>query len=203
MRILLILKLLASPFLSAGELTDVPPLSGNPFAGQPLKGKDLKNILAVREKAVPMCLTCADGFCFVDALKADSAKLLNACGTLFVKPKKFSRTQFFMASKISNAEIKYSIDKKGRGNVGEIKFGCAWENPEQCAKDKLAAGEKIELRKNIKRVFRNTRWEPLIVDGVSHELGNLIHTLNYGYFPLRLGNVFGLPDDWEPDQKSE
>ena len=203
MRILLILKLLVSPFLSAEERTDVPPLSGNPFAGQPLKGKDLKDILAAREEAVPVCLTCADGYCFVDTLKADSAKLLNACGTLFVKPKKFSRTQFFTASKISNAEIKYSIDKKGRGNVEEVKFGCAWENPEQCAKDKLAAGEKMELRKNIKKVFRNTRWEPLIVDGVPHELGNLRHTLHYGYFPLRAGNVFGLPDVWDPDQKSE
>ena len=203
MRIFLILSLLASPFLSAEELTDVPPLTGNPFAGEALKGKDLKNILAAREKAVPVCLTCTDDYCFVDTLKVDSAKLLSACGTLFVKPKKYSRTRFFMASKISNAEIKYSIDKKGRGNVGEIKFECAWDNPEQCSKDKLDAGEKIELRKNIKKVFRNTRWEPLIVDGLPHELGNLMHTLHYGYFPLRAGDVFGLPDDWEPDQESE
>ena len=37
-------------------------------------------------------------------------------------------------------------------------------------KNKLDAGEKIELRKNIKG-FRNTRWEPLIVDGVPHGWG--------------------------------
>ena len=117
MLFLLIILLLASPFVSAEELTDVPPLSGNPFAGEALKGKDLKNILAAREKAVPVCLTCTDDYCFVDTLKVDSAKLLSACGTLFVKPKKYSRTRFFMASKISNAEIKYSIDKKGRGKV--------------------------------------------------------------------------------------
>ena len=143
MLFLLILSLLASPLLSAEELTDVPPLSGNPFAGEALKGKDLKNILAAREKAVPVCLACTDDYCFVDTSKVDSEKLLNACGTLFVKPKKFSRTQFFMASKISNAEIKYSIDKKGRGNVKEIKFGCAWDNQSSVQKISSTLARKL------------------------------------------------------------
>ena len=110
--------------------------------GEALKGKEL-DILAAREKAVSVCLACTDGQCFVDTSKVDSEKLLNACGTLFVKPKKFSRTQFFMASKISNAEIKYSIDKKGRGNVGEIKFGCAWDNPEQVQKISSTLARKL------------------------------------------------------------
>ena len=72
--------------------------------------KDLKNILAAREKAISVCLTCSGGQCFVDNRKADSARLLNACGTLFAKPKKFSRTEFIGPSNIYKAEIKYSID---------------------------------------------------------------------------------------------
>ena len=89
MRALFTLLLFCSPLLFAEDLSDVAPLYGNPFLSQPLKGKDLRNILAAREKAISVCLTCSGGQCFVDNRKADSARLFNACGTLFAQPKKF------------------------------------------------------------------------------------------------------------------
>ncbi len=192
MRILFTLLLFYPALLFAEELPDVSPLYGNPFLSQPLKGKDLKNILAAREKAIPVCLTCSSGQCFVDNRKADSAKLLNACGTLFAKPKKFSRTQFLGPSNIYKAEIKYLIDKKGRGNVGEVKFGCAWKDPELCRAGRLSVEQKSMMRKNIKKVLRNTRWEPLIVNGEPHELVNLILTEHYGAFANTAKYLFGL-----------
>ena len=192
MRGLFILLLFCSPLLFAEDLSDVAPLYGNPFLSQPLKGKDLKNILAAREKAISVCLTCSGGQCFVDNRKADSARLLNACGTLFAKPKKFSRTEFIGPSNIYKAEIKYSIDKKGRGNVGEVKFECAWRDPELCRAGRLSVEQKSMMRKNIKKVLRNTRWEPLIVNGEPHDLVNLVLTEHYGAFANTAEYLFGL-----------
>ena len=69
----------------------------------------------------------------------------------FAKPKKFSRTEFIGPSNIYKAEIKYSIDKKGRGNVGEVKFECAWRDPELCRAGRLSVEQKIDDAENIKK----------------------------------------------------
>ena len=48
------------------------------------------------------------------------------------------------------------------------------------------------MRKNIKKVLRNTRWEPLIVNGEPHDLVNLLLTEHYGAFSNTAEYLFGL-----------
>ena len=58
----------------------------------------------------------------------------------------------------------------------------AWRDPELCRAGRLSVEQKSMMRKNIKKVLRNTRWEPLIVSGEPHELVNLVLTEHYGAF---------------------
>ena len=178
---LLTLLVFTAPFGWGNENSRV---NSFPLQGKPLSGDALKQILAIREDAADVCLTCSKEACYLDHEKIDTEKLLKSCKTIFLKPKKFPRRQFMISSGTANADVYYSIDDRGKGSVENIEFNG----------DKLDIDERSEIRRNIKRVVRNTRWEPLVISGEKKSIGNLAFNLWLGgAIEFRAGDVFDFP----------
>ena len=187
---LLILLVFAALFSWGNETSRV---TISPIQGEPLTGDALRQILAIREDAADVCLTCSKEACHLDHEKIDTERLLRACKTIFLKPKKFSRRQFMISSGTANADVYYGIDDRGRGSVERIEFNG----------DRLDTGEKSEIRRNIRQVVRNTRWEPLVINGEKKSIANLAFNLWLGgAIEFRAGDVFDFPstpNETEPD----
>ena len=183
---LLILLVFAALFSWGNETSRV---TISPIQGEPLTGDALKQILAIREDAADVCLTCSKEACRLDHEKIDTERLLKSCKTIFLKPKKFSRTQFIISSGTANADVYYGIDDRGRGSVEKIEFNG----------DRLDTDERSEIRRNIRQVVRNTRWEPLVINGEKKSIANLAFNLWLGgAIEFRAGDVFDFPST--PDQ---
>ena len=94
-----------------------------------------------------------------------------------------------ISSGTANADVYYGIDDRGRGSVERIEFNG----------DRLDTDEKSEIRRNIRRVLRNTRWEPLVINGEKKSIANLAFNLWLGgVIEFRAGDVFDFPST--PDQ---
>ena len=98
-----------------------------------------------------------------------------------------------ISSGTANADVYYGIDDRGRGSVERIEFNG----------DRLDTDEKSEIRRNIRQVVRNTRWEPLVINGEKKSIANLAFNLWLGgAIEFRAGDVFDFPskpDETEPD----
>ncbi len=80
---LLTLLVFAAPFGWGNETSRV---TISPIQGEPLTGDALRQILAIREDAADVCLTCSKEACHLDHEKIDTERLLRSCKTIFLKP---------------------------------------------------------------------------------------------------------------------
>lgn len=135
-----------------------------------LSGDALADALAVRDEYAEKCLTCNGDNCYLDQKKMKRAGLLSSCKTLFCTPTKLRKTEFSENSwGTFGANVSYSINKEGRGELESVDF----------TSGKLPKRQQREVKKVIGKRLKYTRWEPIVIDGKTKNLSHLTYRYKY------------------------
>ncbi len=140
------------------------------IAHEYLQGDALEKAVSMRAKTAKYCLICEGDRCSFNSQNMESEQVEKLCKVSFCVPIKLRKTLFSENTWTNfSAEICYSINEKGRGELTGVEF----------TSGSLPRKQLAEYEDVVERQLDSTRWKSIEISGQRISLDNLFFLVRY------------------------
>ena len=170
MKLIILMVLVALTFSSFQSRAVAETGTYCPIAQEYLQGDALEKAVSMRAKTAKYCLICKGDRCSFNSKNMESEQVEKLCKVSFCVPTKLRKTLFSENTWTNfSAEIYYSINEKGRGELTRVEF----------TSGSLPRKQLAEYEDVVERQLGSTRWKPIEINGQRMSLDNLFFLVRY------------------------